>query len=294
MKNQTGKHWRGASFISLSAVFFASYGIWSRLMQAGLGEFSQAWTRAVFLLPILIIVGTLTKQFKPIQKTDWRWFLLIGSMGALNQAPYYFAFAHLSVGVATLMFYSGLTLGGYVIGALFFKEKLTRIKLVSLGLALLGLVVMFGQDFNSTSLLPIVTSFIAGAMGATAVVFSKKLSSNYSELQTIMSYLILMLPANFVLSQIFGESLPAMANLAVWLPAAGYALSFLLANLTVVAGFRYLEPSVAALIGLSEVVLAGVYGLVFFADQITGVMLVGSAIILMAIALPELTKLIHR
>lgn len=294
MKNQARKHLCGASFISLSAVFFASYGIWSRLMQAGLGEFSQAWTRAAFLLPILIIAGALTKQFRPIQKADWRWFILIGSMGALNQAPYYFAFAHLPVGLATLLFYSGLTLGGYVIGALFFQEFLTKIKLTSLGLALLGLTVMFGQDFSVTQILPVLASFVAGAMGATGVVFSKKLSSNYSELQTIMSYLVLMLPANLILSQIFGESLPAIENFGVWLPAVGYALSYLIANLTVVAGFRYLEPSVGALIGLSEVVFAGIYGLVLFADQLTGTILVGSAIVLLAIALPELTKLTHR
>lgn len=294
MKKQTNGHWRGTGLITLSAVFFASYGVWSRLMQTGLGEFSQAWTRAAFLLPILIIVGAFTKQFKPIQKADWRWFFLIGSMGALNQAPYYYAFAHLPVGLATLLFYSGLTLGGYIIGALFFKELLTKIKLTSLGLALIGLVVMFGQDFNSTSLLPIVASVAAGIMGATAIVFSKKLSSNYSELQTIMSYLVLMLPANLILSQIFGESLPAIANLAVWLPAIGYALSFMFANLTVVAGFRYLEPSVGALIGLSEVVLAGVYGLILFADQLTTTMLIGSAIVLLAIALPELTKFKQR
>lgn len=285
---------RGTSLITLSAVFFASYGVWSRLMQAGLGEFSQAWTRAAFLLPILIIVGALTKQFKSIKKADWRWFFLIGSMGALNQAPYYYAFAHLPVGLATLLFYSGLTLGGYIIGTLFFKEKLTKIKLISLGLALLGLMVMFGRDVNSILILPILASFIAGAMGATAVVFSKKLSSNYSELQIIMSYLVLMLPTNLILSKIFGENLPAISNFAVWLPAIGYALSLLFANLAVVAGFRYLEPSVGALIGLSEVVLAGVYGTFLFADKLTEVMMIGSAIVLLAIALPELTKLTRR
>ena len=57
---------KGTSFISLSALFFASYGIWSKFMSHSFGEFNQAWTRALIVLCLLIPFGLLTKKFKKI------------------------------------------------------------------------------------------------------------------------------------------------------------------------------------------------------------------------------------
>ena len=106
----------------------------------------------------------------------------------------------------------------------------------------------------------------AGFMGASVVVFSKKISGNYSELQIICGFLIVMLFANFPLSLIFNESLPRLSFTQPWLAQTGYLLTMLLANIAAVSGFKYLEPSIGGLIGLLEIIFAS---LLFIIESIT-------------------------
>lgn len=280
----------GSSFVIVSAAIFSTYGLWSRLMADGFGEFNQAWTRALMLLPVLVVVGILTKQFSAIAWIDLKWFIFIGLLGALNQAPYYLAFQDLPVGTATLLFYLGLVIGGYGAGRVFFAEKFGRIKITAFVCGLLGLFVVFGFDIGLANVWPASLSLLAGIMGATAVSLTKKLSGHYSELQVICSYLVFMLPLNWLFSVISHESLPSLATIGVWLSAIGYTISFALANLLVIAGFKYLEPSVGSIIGLLEVPFAMILGILFFNETITIGLIVGSSLILVAAALPNLSK----
>ena len=68
MKKITSQKVRGSAFILTSAFFYASYGVWSRLMANYFGEFSQAWTRALVLLIGTLILNFFFKFLKPINK----------------------------------------------------------------------------------------------------------------------------------------------------------------------------------------------------------------------------------
>jgi drug/metabolite transporter (DMT)-like permease len=155
-------------------------------MASYFGEFSQAWTRAVVLLVGTLVLNAIFKFFKPVAKKDWIWFGVIALMG-LNQAPYFYGFKYLNVGTATLMFYAALLIGGYVIGKFGFNEKITKIKWISLVLAMLGMVAIYKLSLNSGQLLAVGLTVLAGLMGAGGVVFTKKLSGNYPEIQIMTS-----------------------------------------------------------------------------------------------------------
>lgn len=286
----SSRQWAGSGLVVASALFFSTYGVWAKLMGQGFGEFSQAWTRAMLLLPVVVLVGVLTKQFARIARIDLKWFIFLGLLGALNQAPYYIAFQSLPVGTATLLFYLGLVAGGYGAGKVLFGERFTKVKVVSFVLGLLGLIAVFGLDMAVAQLWPAFLSLLAGAMGATAIASSKKLTGQYSELQVIMAYLVLTVPINLLLALVYQETLPPVTQLAVWLPAIGYAASYLLANLLVVAGFKYLEPSVGSIIGLVEVPFAIIFGLLLFAETLSLGIVIGSALIILAAALPDIVR----
>src|SRR3989344_93356 len=244
---------KGSLLVAVSALFYASYGLWSKLMAGHFGEFNQAWSRALILLVVLIPYGLLTKNFKKIQRKDLKWFLVVSFSGGLNQAPYFFGFENLTIGTATLLFYLALVLGAYLIGKFFFREKFTKVKYFSLFISLIGLFIIYKFALNAGQIPAAVLTMTAGFMGASVVVFSKKISGNYSELQIICGFLIVMLFANFPLSLIFNESLPRLSFTQPWLAQTGYLLTMLLANIAAVSGFKYLEPSIGGLIGLLEI-----------------------------------------
>lgn len=134
---------KGTTYIAISAFFFASYGIWIRLMHGTFSPFNQAWSRGLFLATLLIISGIVTHQFSRIKRQDYPWFMLIALCGGLNQTPYYFGFEHLPIGTATLLFYVALVIGGYLVGWLVTQEAITRTKLISLILSVIGMAIIY-------------------------------------------------------------------------------------------------------------------------------------------------------
>lgn len=284
---------KGSILIIVSALFYASYGIWSKLMNGVFTEFNQAWTRALLLLIILIPFGILTRSFKKIKPKDFVWFAAVSLAGGLNQAPYFYGFKHLSIGTSTLLFYLMLIIGAYIIGKFFFNEKITSIKYFSLALAIIGLFVIYKFSLASDQILPAISTMIAGLMGSGIIVFSKKISSNYSETQILSSIFLTMLIGNLIFSFLFKEALPQVNLNLPWFAQFSYTLAMLIANALAIAGFKYLEPSIGSLIGLLEVIFAAFFGIIFFEEHLTIQFIVGSILILLAAGLSDTVSVIN-
>jgi len=290
MRLMKNKQLTGATFITISAFFYASYGVWSKLMVGVFGEFNQAWTRALIILAVLVPFGIFSKQYKKIQKKDRVWFLIIALAGGLNQAPYFFGFHYLDIGTATLLFYTALTIGAYIIGKVFFNDKITPIKYLALLLAIVGMGLLYSFSLDASQILPALSITVAGFMGASAVVFSKKISSSYSETQILTSYFTVMLCANFILSFIFKESPLELRLSTAWIAQFGYAASMVFSNLAVVAGFKYLKPSIGSLIGLTEILFAILLGILLFGEVLQFSTIIGGVFILTSALLPIFKK----
>jgi drug/metabolite transporter (DMT)-like permease len=287
MKKLNKGQTRGTVFILMSAFFYGTYGVWSHLMSSSFGVFSQAWTRGLALLLGTLILNFFFKFLKPIAKKDYFWFLVIGFMG-LNQAPYFYGFKYLDVGTATLLFYSALLVGGYLIGKFSFNEKITRTKLLSLALAILGIMTVYRLVINPSQFLAAGLTIIAGLMGAAGVTFSKKLSQNYPEIQIMTSYFVSITVVNFIVALLLNDSLPKLSFSVGWMAQFGYITAFLVANLAVIEGFKHLDPSVGSLIGLAEIIFGILFGVIFFREAIGVGMIVGSILIIIAAMLPNI------
>lgn len=262
-------------------------------MGSNFGDFGQAWTRGLIVSGILIVIGLVTRQFKRIHKRDYVWFLVISLGGGLNQAPYYYAFQKLEIGVATMLLYASLTIGGFLFGASFFKEKITRTKIIALCLSLLGMGLIYGIKLDG-GWLPMSMAILAGLMGSAEVVFSKKISSHYSTLQVITSIFLVMFVSNALIALLVGENPPVLALNSAWFGQFGYILSTLAAMYTVVVGFKYLEPSVGAIIGLLEIVFAVIFGIIFLQEKLSLGIIAGGLCILLASGAPNIEEQIER
>jgi len=285
---------QGALLIVVSSFFYGTYGVWSKLMVGTFGEFTQAWTRALLLLAILVPVGLLTRSFKPIQTSDYGWFIMICLAGGLNQAPYFFGFKHLPIGTAMILFYALLTISMYGLGKLFFNEQLTAIKYVALGLALVGLTIIYRFNLSPQQLIPALCTMGAGVMGSIAVVFSKKISNRYSEVHILTTILGAMLVSNLVISLWLGEHFPALGLTVPWFSQLGYSLAMLCANLAVIAGFKLIEPSVGGILGLLEVIFGVLLGILFFHEVMNWQMALGCLLIIVAAGASDSLNLLKK
>lgn len=278
----------GTSFILTSALFYGSYGIWSRLMVGSFGEFSQAWTRGLLLLIVVLLINWKYKLFKPINKQDWKWFITIALAGGLNQAPYFLGFEHLTIGTATLLFYAALVVGGYVLGKIFFAEKLGLVKWISLVVAMLGMLTIYGFSLTPSQIFPATMTLLAGLMGASTVILPKKLVGSYHELQMMVGYFGMQVIFNFPLSILMNNPLPELSLSVPWLGQIAYAGAMMLANLAAIKGFGYLDPSIGSLIGLAEILFGVLFGVMFFGENLSMGVIIGGMLITLAAALPSI------
>src|SRR4051812_44473943 len=105
---------KGSWLILISAVMFGSYGVWSRLIGDSFGPFFQGYTRALIIAVVLLPILLWKKQIVPIARRDWGWLALFLLFTSLTQAPVFYAFNHMDIGSATLLFFVSMLLTMYL------------------------------------------------------------------------------------------------------------------------------------------------------------------------------------
>jgi len=284
----------GYLMVLLSTVGFASYGIWSKNIGADFGVFTQGWVRSLIALAILLPLGILTKQFKKVDKKDWRWVLMPMLFGVFTQAPLYYAFNNMSIGTAVLIFFSMFLITSYTFGYLFIGEKMTVVKIVALILAITGLVITFGIELGVFSLLALCLAGINGIASGGEVTLTQKVTKKYSSFQISTLVWVGILITHIPAAVIAGEPSVAIAFNLVWVSMFAYAITGLLSFWFVVEGFRFIDASIGGLIGLLEVIFAVIFGVIFFGEAITVSTLIGGGLIIFAAMLPNLVDIIKR
>lgn len=285
---------RGVSLILLSSVMFGSYGIWSRLMGGDFDPFYQGWTRALIIVMLLLPFLYFKKELIKIERSDWKWLSVYLIFTSLTQAPLFYAFNHMDIGSATLLFFATMLLTMYVVGFAFLGEKLTVVKGASFVLALVGMYLVFSLSIASFAFLAALMAILNGIASGGEVSFSKKLSGNYSALYlTWLSWLII-IPTNGLMSVLLGETQHALSFNVVWLYQLGYVLAGIVGFWAIIEGLKHVEASLGGLIGLLEIIFSITFGILIFNEMLSAKIILGGLIIMCAATLPHLFELAKR
>ncbi len=282
---------RGLFFIFISAIMFGSYGIWSRLIGVGEGIFYPSWTRGLLIALALLPILLYKKQIVPIKRSDWKWMSVYLLATSLTQAPLFYAFNHMNIGTATLLFFVTMLLTMYAVGVFFLGEKLTKIKTISFALAFLGLYITFSFSILVFSIFAALMAILNGMASGTEVASSKKLTHNYSSLYVVWLSWILIAISNFIISIAIGERQFSPALNMFSLYQVGYAVAGILGFWLVIEGVKHVEASIGGLLGLLEVVFGILFGMLFFHEILTAKIFIGAVCIIFAAALPHVFEL---
>ena len=270
---------------------FGSYGVWSRLIGESFGVFYQGWSRGLLISFVLFPILLFGKQIVPIRKADWKWLFVFLFFTSLTQAPLFYAFNHMDIGTATLLFYVTMMLTMYIVGLLFLGEKLNRIKIISFVLASVGLYIIFSFSIVAFALLAALMAILNGVASGGEVSFSKKLSGSYSPLYlSWLSWLIIVI-TNAPVSFFLGEQQHLPSFEIVWLYQIGYAIASVLGFWLIIKGLKSVEASVGGLLGLLEIVFSILLGIMIFNEGLTEKTIIGGLIIISAAALPHVVEL---
>lgn len=284
---------KGYLMILGSALGYASYGLWSKLIGPDFGVFTQGWVRSLVILAILIPIALFTRQFKPIARKDIKWILAIVFFGVLVQAPLYYAYINADLGTATVMFYALMLIASYIVGWLFLHERITTPKLAALLLAIVGMGVVFGLSVQHFAVMALLMAALSGAASGGEVALTKKLP-HLTSLQLIIYVGIGIVLTHLPLALLLGEPWVSFDHVSAWSGMAGFTVVGIVAFWLAVEGFRYVDASIGGLIGLFEIIFAVIFGILLFSERLTLTVLLGGGLILLAAMLPDLTAIGHR
>ena len=284
---------KGIILIFLSAVMFGSYGMWSRLIGSSHGVFYPGWTRSLIICLILTPIVVYTKQVVAIKKEDYKWMVVFLGVTSLTQAPLFYAFNHMDIGTATLLFFVTMLLTMYSIGYLFLAEKLNKIKIASFFIAMIGLSIIFKSSIVTFSFFAAFMAVVNGVASGGEIAFSKKLSGKYSSLFLIWLSWIAITITNAIISLAIGEIQYIPQLSMYWMYQVLYAIAGILGFWLVVEGMKHVEASVGGLLGLLEIVFSLLFGFIVFHQGITPKVLMGGIFIIIAAAIPHIVDLVE-
>lgn len=200
---------------------------------------------------------------------------------------YFYAFTYLPVGATTLLFFMSYVLAAMIYGVVFFGERLTLVKIIAVSLGVIGLILVALPDIGVVStLIAALASIVAGICGAAEITFTKKLPEKYSPYYVTFLIFLLTFVMTGLLALFIPSSMPLPNATLPWLLIVGYAVSIIAGIVCVIRGFKTTEPSFGGIIGLMEVVIGIVFGVLIFGERLTGATLMGAVLILIAALLP--------
>jgi drug/metabolite transporter (DMT)-like permease len=277
--------------IFASSIMYATYGVWSRLMGNVFPPFYQAWVRSLVIVVMMLPWMLARRKFRKFDRADLPRLGLYLVFSAFTQVPIYFAFNHAPIGTVQLVFYSTFSVTAYLVGWKALGETMTKVKVLAAGLALVGLLTVFGLSALAFAPMGIALAALNGFASGGETVGSKKITDKYSPALLVFWGWVFTLFTHLPISYLLGEHEYYEPHLnAPWLAMFAYAFVSAGAFWLAIAGFRYVDASVGSLVGTAEVVFSVVYGALFFHQPLTWTVAGGGVVVLAAATLPDVVE----
>lgn len=275
----------GASLIVLGSFFYASYGIWTKLIGNFMGGYTAAAWRSVLVIAMLVPIAIFYRKLEAIKfKQVWPYLIGMFLASLLIWGPLYFAILNAGIGLSLTVAYAAIVIGMFFFGWLLAGERFTRDKVFAAGLGLVGLALIFSPSDSHVTLLALGGAAISGLSGAFNTVLSKKIP--YGATQTTLVMWATGLLGNVLMVIVLNEAQPEISIRAEWLYVGFFAVASLLATWSFVQGIKLIEAGAAGILGLSEVVFSIIFGVLFFRERPGIVALLGAVLIIVASAVP--------
>ncbi|KXB40310.1 putative membrane protein [Bacteroidales bacterium KA00344] len=266
------------------------------LYEDGLRPTSVLFYRFAFGALILAAIMIAKHESFAINKHEGKVLAVLGLLFVASSLTYYYSFMYMAAGLAsTILFFYPVMVA--VIMALFFKEKLTPGTLLSIGLAMGGILLLYQGDGNSTlSLTGMMLVIISALAYAIYIVMLNHSHIRMSSVK-LTFYALLVCVACIAISSLFDPAggLQSLPTPRAWFYAVVLGLMPTVVSLVMMSvAVKYIGSTPTAIMGALEPLTAVVIGVMVFGEVLTPRLILGIQLILMAVIILVLAKQISR
>lgn len=283
----------GAGLVVASSFVYASYGIWTKLLDEYFPEFILAVLRSslvvIFLLPFALYKKQLTKIFF---KRDAKLFIYLLISGLMVPAPFTYAVDEIGIGLALAIVYAGIVIGALFFGKMMTSEIITKEKWFAVAFGFVGLYLVLAQTTEQFGFIGGAAALVSGVGVGLNMVVNKKMPYGATQ-TTINSWAataLVNIPFVFIASEHISDSFKIEKIFYIII----FSLASLIASYLIIKGLKMIDAGVASLLGLLEVVFGVFFGVVFYDEHLKFIVLVGMSLILLAAAIPYLEHHINK
>lgn len=278
---------RGVTEAIISAIAFGTIPLFSMpVIKEGMNSLSLLVYR--FAFGCLVILGVLlfNKRSISISKGDALRIFSLSLLYTVSAIALLEGYLYISSGVATTLLFS-YPVWTALIMALFFKERLKIGGILSIGLALVGVVLLSGilSDASLTSYKGVLFELLSGLMYAIYMVVFPVMKIRHMSSLKLTFYIFFFTMVNIWVYSLFTssglEAIPSFTsgiNLAL-LGLVPTAIS----NITLIMALKKISSTMTAVLGAFEPVTAMLVGVLVFNEPFTSSIALGLVLILFSV-----------
>lgn len=283
------KKYKGFFSLLLAGFIFGTFGIWIRILNRELSPFQQILFRSFIGFCFASFFVFLLKQKWRLNRVNKKilFFYAVGFPVAI--ICFVLSALNTKIAVTTFSFYASGIIGSFLIGVFSFKEKITRIKIVSFVLVIIGILFLsYPLSLYSLSF-GLVIGLIGGFIDSVNNALRKFLSGKIDRF---------VLVAIQMLGGIIVASFLILINRqAIFIPiptvtiTTGIVFGFLLMSVSflTLVGFQKYDLNLGMIVLSSELVFAPIFAVVAFQEFPSIMEIIGGIFIAGAIVVSNLS-----
>lgn len=238
---------------------------------------------AVILLGFLMKVQ---KQSFSLHHSEVLPLFILGILFAFSSLSLFMSYQYMDAGIAsTILFIYPVLVA--VLMAIFFKEKISLITMVSITMAFSGISLLYkGEGGETLNMIGVLLVFISSLTYAIYIIGVNR--SVLRDMATIKLtfYVLLFGFSVYVIRIKFGLQLDLIKDPVLWINPLGLALfPTVISLITMTKSIHYIGSTFAAILGALEPITALFFGVLFFGEQLTPRIILGILLVLSAVTL---------
>lgn len=276
----------------LAAISAATYGMNPLfalpLYDGGMDLFSVLFFRYLFAIPILAVMLRLRGRSFSITKMDVTPLLILGILFALSSITLFSSYNFMDAGIAsTILFVYPIMVA--VIMYLFFKEKISKVTMICIAVALMGIILLCrsgeGAVISTKGLL-----FVFGSALSYAIYIVYINRSRVKSMATIKVTMYVLIVGWFIFALralITGElSVPSSGQWYLWCNILALAIfPTIISLICTTEAIQCIGSTPTAILGVLEPVTAVFFGVVIFDEVLTPRIVLGLILVIASVTL---------
>lgn len=286
-KKGYGDKLKGFLALSLAVIFFSTESVMASVIMAkGVDPLTLSVIKVTLGCIMVGLIMLLTRKSFRLERKDIFGFMMFGFIAVSTMTGTFMTAIRLTnVSTAMILVYTApaFTL---ILAALFLKERITRVKLMTVVLIMVGTVlVVVGYNLNvmDMNLLGVLTGLLAGLAYAIHGLLSRVYIKRYSP-WTINFYILLFGALGLMIVKnplaIMAEGFPDLASL-IWILGQAVVV-YVCAYTLFIMEFRYLEAGIGSILTSVQPAVVVLMSAVFLNEKLYAVQTVGLVLMMLA------------